>query len=110
MMKKIIIIVGIMTVFSMNAMSQDVYIPNAFTPNGDGRNDTFIPVFNDSLKVKDYNFEIYDRSGVQVFQSSNPNVGWDGLPFDTTYVYKFYIRFKGYDEGIVRTGSVTVML
>ena len=104
-MKKLIIIVGVTLMFGVNAMSQDVYIPDAFTPNGDGRNDIFIPVFNDTLKIKDYNLEIYDRFGVQVFQSNNPNVGWDGLPFDTIYIYKFYMKCKGHNEAIVKTGN-----
>jgi len=108
-MKKLIIVVGVTLMFSVNAMSQDVYIPDAFTPNGDGRNDIFIPVFNDTLKIKDYNLEIYDRFGVQVFQSNNPNVGWDGLPFDTIYIYKFYMRCKGHNEAIVKTGSITLI-
>tara|TARA_R110000782_G_C14695488_1_gene401564 strand:+ start:219 stop:548 length:330 start_codon:yes stop_codon:yes gene_type:complete len=108
-MKKLIIIVGVTLMFGVNAMSQDVYIPDAFTPNGDGRNDIFIPVFNDTLKIKDYNLEIYDRFGVQVFQSNNPNVGWDGLPFDTIYIYKFYMKCKGHNEAIVKTGSITLI-
>ena len=106
-MKKIITIAAL--VFSMNAMSQEVYIPNAFTPNGDGINDTWKPEFGDTLNVKDYNLEIYDRSGIQVFQSSNPNVWWDGLPFDTIYVYRFYMKCRGYNEAIVKSGSITVI-
>ena len=106
-MKKLLTVAAL--VFSMNAMSQDVYIPNAFTPNGDGRNDIFIPVFNDTLKIEDYNLEIYDRFGIQIFQSDNPNVGWDGLPFDTIYVYRFYMKCEGYNEAIVKSGNITLI-
>jgi gliding motility-associated-like protein len=103
------LLTAVALVFSLNAMSQDVYIPNAFSPNGDGRNDIFIPVFNDTLKIEDYNLEIYDRFGVQIFQSRNPSIGWDGLPFDTTYVYRFYMKCKGYNEPIVKSGSITLI-
>jgi|TARA_R110000764_G_scaffold120789_1_gene208465 gliding motility-associated-like protein len=106
-MKKLLTIAAL--VFSMNAMSQDVYIPNAFTPNGDGINDTWKPEFSDTLNVKGYNLEIYDRSGVQVFKSDNPNVWWDGLPFDTVYVYRFYMRCKGFNEAIHESGSITLI-
>jgi gliding motility-associated-like protein len=106
-MKKIITIVAL--AFSMNAMSQEVYIPNAFTPNGDGMNNVWQPVFNDTLKIKHYNLEIYDRFGVQVFKTNNPITGWDGLPFDTTYVYKFYMKCEGYDTAVVKTGSITLI-
>ena len=106
-MKKLLTAVAL--VFSLNAMSQNVYIPNAFSPNGDGINDTWKPEFDDTLKIKDYNLEIYDRSGVQVFRSSNPNVWWDGLPFDTVYVYRFYMKCKGNDTAIIKSGSITLI-
>ena len=106
-MKKLLTIAAL--VFSMNAMSQDVYIPNAFTPNGDGINDTWKPEFSDTLNVKGYNLEIYDKSGVQVFKSTNPNIWWDGLPFDTIYAYRFYLKCKGFSKAIHETGSITLI-
>ena len=106
-MKTIITIAAL--VFSMNTIAQDVYIPNAFSPNGDGMNDTFKPVFEDTLKVQDYNLEIYDKSGVQVFHSRNPNDGWEGLPFDSIYIYKIFMRFEGHTEVIIKTGSVNLI-
>lgn len=54
----------------------DIFVPNAFTPNNDGRNDILkaIPV---GIKVFKY-FVIYNRYGEKIFYSSNPNRGWDG--------------------------------
>ncbi|HTN18491.1 MAG TPA: gliding motility-associated C-terminal domain-containing protein [Chitinophagaceae bacterium] len=52
--------------------------PNAFTPNGDGRNDLFRPVIQDILKISDYACSVYNRYGQEVFHSSNPATGWDG--------------------------------
>lgn len=106
-MKKLLVIAAMFV--GATAFAQEVHIPNAFSPNGDGLNDTWKPEFGDTLKIKDYNLEIYDRSGVQVFHSSNPNVWWDGLPFDTVYVYRFYMKCKGFDTAIIKSGSITLI-
>ncbi len=56
--------------------STDFYMPNAFTPNGDGLNDIFrIPPRSRSGIT---GFSIYNRWGQLVFQSSTPDIGWDG--------------------------------
>lgn len=69
-----------------------VWIPNAFTPNGNGRNDIFSPVFSDPSYVAKYQLHIFDRWGNLLFESTDPYKGWDGrykgtmVPMDT-YVY-----------------------
>ena len=50
-------------------------MPNTFTPNGNGHNDVFKPV---SFGVYDYTIDIYDRWGKKVFESNDPDQGWDG--------------------------------
>ena len=54
------------------------YIPNAFTPNGDGLNDVFriygMPVEN----ITQFNMQIYNRWGQIVFTSNDIQTGWDG--------------------------------
>lgn len=53
-----------------------VFVPTAFTPNGDGRNDSFRPlVFG---KITSYTFRIFNRWGQLVYQSVNPDAGWNG--------------------------------
>ncbi len=70
----------------------DVYIPNAFSPNGDGNNDVFRVRSN---FVDEMELIIYNRWGQEVFKSNDINVGWDGsfkgkeLPPDA---YAFYLR------------------
>jgi gliding motility-associated-like protein len=59
-----------------SACKQYFYIPNAFTPNGDGRNDVFKPGFE--ALVVEYSFIIYNRWGQKIFSSGNPTIGWDG--------------------------------
>ena len=51
------------------------YIPNAFTPNGDGLNDTFYPVMRG---VKKFELQIFDRWGELIFKSNETNQVWDG--------------------------------
>ena len=53
-----------------------MYVPNAFTPNGDGVNDVLRPVL---YGIKDlYYFRVFNRLGEQLFQTNVPGRGWDG--------------------------------
>jgi gliding motility-associated-like protein len=66
-----------------------LWFPNAFTPNGDGVNDTFYPV---GWGVISYEILIYDRWGRKVFESNRIEPGWDGriggdLCSDGVYVF-----------------------
>lgn len=54
-----------------------VYFPTAFTPNGDGINDTFGPLGSIS-SLSDYELRIYNRWGELVFYSTDPYKTWDG--------------------------------
>jgi gliding motility-associated-like protein len=67
-----------------------LFVPNAFTPNGDGLNDTFQPKGRGLAK---YTLSIYDRWGTKVFQTSDFETGWDGGVYgknssDDTFVWK----------------------
>lgn len=71
-------------------------IPNAFSPNGDGANDVFIPLFTPATKFLTYQLEIYSRWGELIFQTNQPEQGWDGtfrakeMPLGSyLYVVKF---------------------
>jgi gliding motility-associated-like protein len=66
------------------------YLPNTFTPNNDGRNDTFKPAYTN---IYNYKMVIFDRWGLLLFQSTNPDEGWDGIYRNgacqqDVYVYK----------------------
>jgi gliding motility-associated-like protein len=52
-----------------------IYVPNAFTPNGDGVNDTFQPK---GFGIEKYEMQIYDRWGEKVFETTEFEKGWDG--------------------------------
>lgn len=71
-------------------------IPNVFTPNNDGINDTFQPL---SADVTKFELLIYDRWGVKVFESKNANVTvWDGKNLKNNILVKqgvYYYLLKG---------------
>jgi gliding motility-associated-like protein len=91
-----------------------LYVPNAFSPDGNSLNDIFAPT---GIQVYDYTMMIFDRWGEKIFQSSAPNEGWDGkyggtLCKEGVYVYK--IEFKAINGEIkrqvqTRVGHVTLL-
>jgi gliding motility-associated-like protein len=87
-----------------------VYIPNSFTPNGDGVNDVFLAF---PRGVKFINLNIFDRWGELVFESQDEAHGWDGrfkgemMP-PGVYVYQTDITFNdGYT--LHNKGSITLI-
>lgn len=54
-----------------------VFIPSAFSPNGDGTNDYFEAY--SACPIADLRMQVFDRSGKQVFFSTSPSARWDGL-------------------------------
>jgi gliding motility-associated-like protein len=54
------------------------YVPNTFTPNGDGTNDIFLPVLTAGFDPTSYTLLIFNRWGEVLFESHDPAVGWDG--------------------------------
>src|SRR5262249_6863146 len=85
----------------------DIYVPSAFTPNGDGHNDVLraVPVGMKSFGV----FMVFNRWGQTVFRSSDPASGWDGSSAATgVYVW----RATGVDLSghvVRRQGTVLLM-
>lgn len=93
-----------------------VYIPSSFTPNFDGLNDEFRPVFSPyGLDLKVYDLEIFDRWGHSLFHTKDATVGWNGMAKGSDepmkqdiYVYK--IKFKDMDGKIHnKTGHVSLL-
>lgn len=87
------------------------YIPNAFTPNQDGRNDTFKPIIGGI--VERYQFTIYNRWGQVVFSSSDINKGWDGtlggIKQDANvFLYTCRFKLEGDSEKLER-GTVVLL-
>ncbi len=86
---------------------KDLMVPNAFTPNGDGKNDVFRPLMMGRLSQ--YAMRITNRFGNVVFESTDPNKGWDGEGYDIgTYFY--IIKAKCYDDvDVYKKGDVILI-
>lgn len=62
-------------VFDSFCGSPNIFVPNAFTPNGDGENDV---VLVRGGGITDIEFIIYNRWGEEVFRTEDQSAGWDG--------------------------------
>lgn len=88
-----------------------IFVPNTFTPNGDGTND-ILYVRSKALAEMEY-FQIFNRWGAIVFQTNNMTTGWDGLvngkmAEEGTYVYQIKGKCQdGYD--VSTNGAVTLL-
>ena len=90
--------------------SDDIYIPNTFTPNGDGKNDLFY-VYGHSITQLE--LKIFNQWGQFIFLSNNQNTGWNGLSNGrmqpaTVYVYTLKATINGGRE-VFKNGSVTLI-
>ena len=77
--------------------NSEIWIPNVFTPNGDGYNDTFYPVYTNIDKLTMY---VYNRWGNQIFEGSGKAAVWDGTYMgkkcpDGVYYYLIDYEKKG---------------
>ncbi len=71
----------------------EVYLPSAFTPNGDQKNDLY---FGFSESIESFKLTIYNRWGQEVFATSDQTIGWDGIYEDqeaAAGVYAFKVRY-----------------
>ncbi|MBT7826062.1 MAG: T9SS type B sorting domain-containing protein [Bacteroidetes bacterium] len=87
-----------------------LFIPNSFTPNGDGVNDIFLPK---GIFISEYNIQIFNSWGEKVFESDKLSEGWDGsfrgktCPLGTYY---YSIRAKGANgKSKELSGSLTLL-
>jgi gliding motility-associated-like protein len=80
--------------------TEGIFVPNAFTPNGDGLNDLLRPINLNNAPVSQFRFAIFNRWGQKIFESRNPSSGWDGRMQGTdqpagVYVWQLEYQFPG---------------
>lgn len=87
-----------------------VYLPNAFTPNGDHNNDTFTAK---GKFIKDFRLTVFNRWGEVVYFTEDMNEGWDGFYQNTLAApdaYAYLVEATDiWDKKITRRGSVTLL-
>ena len=74
-----------------------VFVPNAFSPDGDGLNDEFQIVA--TCEISNYRLDILDRWGQRVFSSTDPQEHWSPVdaPID---VYVYLLRFSTWEQNL----------
>jgi gliding motility-associated-like protein len=93
-----------------------IFVPNAFTPNGDGVNDTFLPLINPAVEIDHYLLQIFNRWGGLVYSSNDPTQSWTGLikgDQATIDSYLYSIQFDYVDDegaGRYEDGGTVVLV
>jgi gliding motility-associated-like protein len=88
----------------------DVFVPNVFTPNNDGKNDKLFVYGN---LIREIDFKIFNQWGELVFQTIDKNIGWDGRykgSMQPVTVYIYVLKATMQDGSIItKKGSVTLV-
>ena len=90
-----------------------VFLPTAFSPNGDMENDVLKIYYGNYACIKDYKLVIYNRWGEKVFESEDPQQGWDGTfrnKVEGTAVFVYYLKVNLITgEEINQKGNVSLL-
>lgn len=81
----------------------NLYVPNAFSPNGDGNNDYFTILGKEIIK---YNLRIFDRWGLQIFYSGEMTNQWDGTYKGQKVQIDTYVWKIEYEDSWGRIGEL----
>lgn len=88
----------------------NVFVPNTFTPNGDGNNDV---LYVRGKEIKELYFAVYNRRGELIFETTDKNKGWNGMyngAKSDPDVFAWYLRAKCFNEDeLVNKGNVTLI-
>lgn len=95
---------------NITVLTDRLLIPTAFSPNGDGSNDVF-RALNPNLQT--FTMSVWNRWGEKVFETSDPNKGWDGVykgRLQDIGVFSYYAEYRFNGENLTRNQSGTVTL
>jgi gliding motility-associated-like protein len=94
----------------VTCIEPEIFIPNAFSPNGDNNNDI---VFVRGNTIKELTFKIFDRWGEKVFETTDSDNGWDGYykgKIATPAVYVYYVEATCFNnEKFYKQGNITLI-
>jgi gliding motility-associated-like protein len=99
--------------YTLSLKDAPLNMPNAFTPNGDGKNDLFRPVTHKGSDFAAISLEIYSRWGEKLHTSTGPNAQWDGNIKDSAAPSDIYVWVLYYEDctGAVQKihGQITLL-
>ncbi|SFE13724.1 gliding motility-associated C-terminal domain-containing protein [Chitinophaga sp. CF118] len=92
--------------------SSQVYIPSAFSPNGDGLNDYWRPKYRGV--ITNFQMSVWDRWGERVYYTTDPQVGWTGTKQGKSLPTGTYIWVMEYTSGdtnqkVKKNGTITIV-
>ena len=95
------------------SFSQQIYIPNAFTPNNDGVNDYFCVYCTSKDSIEYFKMDVYNSNGELVFKTIDINEKWQGGDeyYGNSKPFTYYIEYKTIGEitPLKRRGFVVII-
>ncbi len=91
-----------------------IYVPNAFTPDGDEFNGVFLPIIAAGMDEATFQMSIFDRWGYLLFQTHDLSIGWDGTKNQKNteagiYIWRIQFKDEKTDEKKLFTGHVQLI-
>ena len=74
-----------------------VAIPDAFSPNEDGRNDVFKGVYKSNCLITNYRLSVYNRWGQEIYRTNNKDEGWNGMYNGVLQPQEVYVYIMDYE-------------
>ena len=92
----------------------ELWFPTAFSPNGDGLNDVFVPKIAPGCNFSSYKFKVYNRYGQLIFSTNQAGLGWDGTMVNRAaeagiyyYIVEYNNRYSG--ESKLYKGDISLI-
>lgn len=92
------------------------FMPNSFTPDGDGLNDVFLPSFSSIEEIREYEFQVVNRWGEIIFKTDDPKMAWVGnsrngefYTHNDLFTWNVHVSFNNLQVDKNYTGTVTVL-
>ena len=93
-----------------------IFVPNSFTPDADGTNDVFAPVIVGLTSEFSYSFKVFNRWGVVIFETNDPNDVWTGnvhggnfYAQPEAYVYEITLQLRAGETPFRKVGSIVLI-
>ena len=93
------------------------YVPNSFTPDNDGFNDSWKPSITGKAAISEYSVQIFNRWGEIVWESTDPEEGWIGQSIagseeyfvpDGLYTWQIKLKFQSGEDSQLHQGHVSL--